>query len=407
MKRSLVGAVTAAAVACASVGALLLNDLDNTTLALPSPEPTPLSSAGPAVVARTLPRTDPSFDLQPSGSLFDPFSAPTPDVAQSGTPAVVPLPTAPSTIHTGSVGKVGTARAGALLSLPLDGRKTSRFGLRFHPVLHVWKLHTGLDFAAPCGTAVGAAAPGKVVRTGWAGGNGIQVKVDHGQLGGHRVVTTYNHLSSIGVKVGQHVDALDGVGRVGSTGYSTGCHLHLEVIVDGQFTDPEPWLNGTPTVVDLSKMVAEVPGGSASPSLSPSPSPSVSPSPSPSPSGSPSPSPSASPSTPGPSKTPSVSPSPSPSPGESSTAPGTKEPSTPAPSTPEPSTPEPTSPEPSEPGPTKTQDPTPTEEPKETASPKEPETTKPAEDEPEPTPSKTAASDPTQSAPEEMPTEEP
>ena len=87
------------------------------------------------------------------------------------------------------------------------------------------------------------------------------------------------------MRVGQRVDTLDGIGRVGSTGYSTGCHLHLEVIVDGRFTDPEPWLNGDPSIVDLDDMVASVPPTPESPS----PSPSESESPSPSPTGSPAP----------------------------------------------------------------------------------------------------------------------
>src|SRR5690606_38280921 len=105
--------------------------------------------------------------------------------------------------------------------------------------LRVWKLHSGLDWAAPCGTPVGAAAPGVVTKVGWAGGNGRQVRIDHGVLAGHRVTTTYNHLSAVGVRVGQKVDVHQGVGRVGNTGYSTGCHLHFEVIADGHFTNPE------------------------------------------------------------------------------------------------------------------------------------------------------------------------
>ncbi len=229
---------------------------------------------------------------------------------------------------------------GTLLSMPVEGRKTSRFGMRFHPIRHINKLHSGLDIAAPCGTPVGAAASGTVVRTGWAGGNGTQVKLDHGTIGGHRVVTTYNHLSAIGVSVGQTVTAHQGVGRVGTTGFSTGCHLHFEVIADGNFTNPEPWLDGSPAVVDsaalgqgqLGKVPQaarlETPRATASPSMTPvpsitpgvtaSPSPSLlptpspvliaSPSPSPSPSSSPSPSPTTSPS-PSATQSPSLSPS--------------------------------------------------------------------------------------------------
>ncbi|MDO5735323.1 MAG: M23 family metallopeptidase, partial [Propionibacteriaceae bacterium] len=210
--------------------------------------------------------------------------------------------TVPSSVPTAAIPSVKPG-TGTLLSMPVQGRKTSRFGMRFHPIRHVWKLHSGLDLAAPCGTPVGAAAPGTVTRTGWAGGNGIQVKIDHGMIGGHRVVTTYNHLSAIGVNVGQTVTAHQGVGRVGSTGYSTGCHLHFEVIADGNFTNPEPWLSGSTVVVDTTGMgYKQPPPGSTAPLPSApvaSPSPSASPVPSPATSapGNPvaSPSPSASP----------------------------------------------------------------------------------------------------------------
>lgn len=157
----------------------------------------------------------------------------------------------------------------ALLSLPVKGRITSRFGNRFHPILRVWKLHTGLDWAAPCGTPVGAAAPGTVTKVGWAGGNGRQVRIDHGTIAGHHVVTTYNHLSAVGVKVGQEVQVHQGVGRVGNTGYSTGCHLHFEVIADGWFTNPEAWLDGNPADIDITGM-QDLPMTSPTPTLEPS-----------------------------------------------------------------------------------------------------------------------------------------
>lgn len=231
----------------------------------------------------------------------------------------------PTSVPTVAVESVKPDR-GTLLAMPLDGRRTSRFGMRFHPIRKVWKLHSGLDLAAPCGAPVGAAAAGTVVRTGWAGGNGIQVKIDHGRLGGRNVVTTYNHLSAIGVRVGQSVQAHQGVGRVGNTGYSTGCHLHFEVIANGSFTDPEPWLSGTAVDVDTAGMTAALPTSAgevtastpATVASTPTPTPSATSSPTPSamlsptPSATPSPegSPVSSPShtaTPTPSTTPSVS----------------------------------------------------------------------------------------------------
>ena len=225
-----------------------------------------------------------------------------------------------------------TVPKGKLLSMPVQGPITSPFGMRFHPILRVTKLHSGTDFGVGCGVPVGASADGTVISAGWAGGYGVQVVIDHGKIAGHDVRTTYNHLSAIGVKAGQKVKTGDGIGLVGSTGYSTGCHLHFEVIADGQFTDPIAWLNGKAVIVDLSKMKT-VTVGQPSPSASPSPSSTPTPSPSQTPSSTPASTPSAPASSPaascGPSSVPSgASPSASPSsrphcPGQSPSKPPT------------------------------------------------------------------------------------
>ncbi len=99
-------------------------------------------------------------------------------------------------------------------------------------------VHTGLDFAAPSGTDVMAAASGTVVSTGYAGAYGNQIIIDHG--GGWQ--TTYNHLSSIKTSTGQKVSTGDHIGDVGSTGNSTGSHLHFEVTKNEKFVDPQTWL---------------------------------------------------------------------------------------------------------------------------------------------------------------------
>lgn len=372
MKLRALGSVLSALVACGLVSMVVTDPL-TTVEAVPESSPSPTSTAPVAPVARNvdLPR-DATYVTE-----YDPLSAATPEVAgQSEVP--VPLPTAPKTITKEKVKPIGKANPDALLTRPVNGRTSSEFGMRFHPVLKVWKLHTGLDWGVPCGTPVGAAAAGTVVRTGWAGGNGIQVKIDHGMLAGHRVVTTYNHLSSIGVSVGQKVQPLDGIGRVGNTGYSTGCHMHFEVIADGQFTDPEPWLNGDPVVVDLSMMAYAVPSNSPTSSPSPSPSPIQSPSPStpPSPSSSPTPSPSATPK-----PTPSAAPTPTPTPKPSPTSKPTPS-ATPTPTpTPKPSpTPKPTPSATPTPKPSPTPTPTvttPTPEPTKTSAAPEP-TTQPS-----------------------------
>ena len=111
---------------------------------------------------------------------------------------------------------------------------TSRFGTRGAPVSGASRYHPGLDLAAPYGSAVVARSPGLVVAAGWAGGYGNCVVIDHG--GG--LQTRYGHLSRIVVRAGQHVEPGALLGAVGSTGLSTGPHLHYEVRINGAAIDP-------------------------------------------------------------------------------------------------------------------------------------------------------------------------
>lgn len=117
-------------------------------------------------------------------------------------------------------------------------RLTSRFGPRVHPVRGTRDFHTGLDFAAAAGTPVRAATNGVVGYAGPGGGYGNLVKITHAD----GVETWYAHLASYSVRPGQQVAAGEQIGTVGSTGNSTGPHLHFEVRVDGEPRDPEPWL---------------------------------------------------------------------------------------------------------------------------------------------------------------------
>ena len=136
----------------------------------------------------------------------------------------------------------GDTTSHGYLSRPAYGPTTSGFGMRWHPILQKWMLHDGLDWGIPCGTPVYAAAPGDVIRAGWrASGWGNQVVIDHGIHRGVDLVTTYNHLSSI-VKWGGHVNRGQLVGYSGTTGYSTGCHLHFGVYEDGTPVNPLKWL---------------------------------------------------------------------------------------------------------------------------------------------------------------------
>lgn len=126
---------------------------------------------------------------------------------------------------------------------PVDGPVSSPFGLRFHPILHVWKLHTGTDLSAPCGTPVKAAKAGTVAFAGNGGGDGNRVVIAHS--GG--LETTYNHLTSYAATPGLVVKQGQVIGYVGTTGLSTGCHLHFEVMVKGVFVDPNPFLDLAPS----------------------------------------------------------------------------------------------------------------------------------------------------------------
>jgi murein DD-endopeptidase MepM/ murein hydrolase activator NlpD len=115
---------------------------------------------------------------------------------------------------------------------------TSGFGVRSDPFLGRPAMHTGLDFRAAMGDPVRATANGKVVSSGWAGGYGRMVEVDHG----NGLSTRYGHLSEINVKVGDVIRIGQVIGAVGSTGRSTGPHLHYETRIDGDAVDPQKFL---------------------------------------------------------------------------------------------------------------------------------------------------------------------
>lgn len=131
--------------------------------------------------------------------------------------------------------ETGEAARQGLMRTPVDGaRLSSGFGMRTHPILGFSRLHRGVDFAAPIGTPVLASAAGRVVRAGWGGGYGNTIDIDHGR----GIITRYAHLSRMDVRVGQQVGQGQRIGAVGSTGLSTGPHLHYEVIRDGMPVDP-------------------------------------------------------------------------------------------------------------------------------------------------------------------------
>lgn len=133
-------------------------------------------------------------------------------------------------------------RLPGLLSKPADAEVGSPFGMRFHPIFHEWRLHNGVDLGASCGSPIRAAAPGRVVRVSYDSASGHRLEIDHGQVGGHHLLTGYLHATGYSVKVGQWVARGEVVGKVGTTGWSTGCHLHFITWIDGEYTDPERFL---------------------------------------------------------------------------------------------------------------------------------------------------------------------
>lgn len=121
---------------------------------------------------------------------------------------------------------------------------SSPFGVRVDPFLHVPAMHTGIDFRGTYGEPIHATAAGTVTSAGWSGGYGQMVEVDHG----NGLATRYGHLSEIDVKVGQSIRIGQVVGRLGSTGRSTGPHLHYETRVDGEAVDPQKFLKAGATL---------------------------------------------------------------------------------------------------------------------------------------------------------------
>lgn len=134
------------------------------------------------------------------------------------------------------------AYVGGIMAWPAPGytRITSSFGYRIHPILKVKKLHTGIDIAVPSNSTIVAAQSGTVIAAEYNGGYGKIVMIDHG--GG--IVTLYAHNNTLLVKEGDKVEKGQAISKSGSTGLSTGPHLHFEVREDGKYIDPIPWVKG-------------------------------------------------------------------------------------------------------------------------------------------------------------------
>jgi murein DD-endopeptidase MepM/ murein hydrolase activator NlpD len=121
---------------------------------------------------------------------------------------------------------------------PCPGFFTSPYGYRVHPIYGTGRFHAGCDIAAPMGTEIRATAAGTVITSGWLGGYGQAIEIDHGS----GLTTLYGHCSQLIAPVGTVVRKGQVVARVGSTGQSTGPHCHYEVHIGGETTDPAPYL---------------------------------------------------------------------------------------------------------------------------------------------------------------------
>lgn len=128
----------------------------------------------------------------------------------------------------------GVGKSSGMLQRPVPGRVTSNFGMRRHPILGYSRMHKGMDFRAGYGTPILAATDGRVSAAGWSGGYGKQVRIKHS--GG--LMTSYSHMSRIVAKVGSSVKQGQLIGYVGSTGLSTGPHLHYELYKNGRAVNP-------------------------------------------------------------------------------------------------------------------------------------------------------------------------
>lgn len=155
------------------------------------------------------------------------------DIASGGRPrSVTPAPFA--SFVSPSTGKVSIPSR-----MPVAGvHLTSDYGMRTHPVLGGRRAHKGVDLAGPVGTPVHATADGLVSRADWFSSYGLYVSIEHGG----KIQTRYGHMSRLNVAAGQRVQKGDIIGFIGSTGRSTGPHLHYEVRVGGNAVNPIPYM---------------------------------------------------------------------------------------------------------------------------------------------------------------------
>ncbi len=136
-----------------------------------------------------------------------------------------------------------TGSTDGLLVRPVPGVVTSPFGYRIHPIYGYWGLHDGTDFGVSCGEGMRAVAGGTVIAKYYSAVYGNRLYLSLGNINGKNVTAVYNHATGYRVGVGDRVSQGEVVGYVGSTGWSTGCHLHFTILVNGTAVDPMNWLS--------------------------------------------------------------------------------------------------------------------------------------------------------------------
>lgn len=163
---------------------------------------------------------------------------------------VQPQPASPSTANAPTYRPTGVSIPSRM---PVNGATlTSGYGLRWHPVIGGRRQHKGVDLAMPIGTPVYATADGVISKADWFSSYGLYISIEHGG----NIQTRYGHLSRLNVAAGQTVHKGDLIGYVGSTGRSTGPHLHYEVRIAGSAVNPIPYLQGGAPVPAANTQVA-------------------------------------------------------------------------------------------------------------------------------------------------------
>jgi murein DD-endopeptidase MepM/ murein hydrolase activator NlpD len=166
--------------------------------------------------------------------------------------------TAPVMSGTAAAAVFNPTRVSIPSRMPVEGSSlTSSYGMRVHPVLGGRRAHKGVDLAMPVGTPVYATADGVIGRADWFSSYGLYVAIEHGG----NIQTRYGHMSRLNVAAGQQVHKGDIIGYVGTTGRSTGPHLHYEVRIAGVAVNPVPYMNGATRVLPTATTVVAMGGG--------------------------------------------------------------------------------------------------------------------------------------------------